>query len=77
MASYRQARKQGRPVLGTHLPGAEATRVLNALLEEGYLKAEIAAWLGHRHPWLHWHDPAGVTLRTVLRLRVIQRQRCS
>lgn len=77
MARYRDAQRHGRPVLGTHVPAAEASTLLRALLEEGFLKAEIARHLGHRWPVLHWHQPAGVTLRTTLRLRVISRRLCS
>lgn len=68
---YRQAHRVGRPPLGTHVPGTEAARVIAALLEEGYLKAEIATWLGHRCRVLHFSD--GVTLRTTLKLRRLQR----
>lgn len=54
--------------------------MIASLLEEGYLKRDIATWLGHQRPVLHWRRvngrPAGVTLRTTLRLRVIQRRQC-
>jgi hypothetical protein len=77
-ASYRSARRAGRPPLGAHVAGTEAARVIASLLEDGYLKRDIATWLGHRRPVLHWRRvngrPAGVTLRTTLRLRVIQRR---
>lgn len=76
-ARYREARRSGRPVLGAHVAGQEATRIVVALVEEGYLKREIAAWLGHRGPSLQFHAGAGVTVRTVLRLRAIQRRVCS
>jgi hypothetical protein len=77
MARYRHAQRHGRPVLGTHVPGTEARQLLAELIEEGFLKAEIARWIGHKWPWLHWHQPEGVQPRTVLRLRVIQRRVCS
>lgn len=76
MASYRAAYRRGRPPLGIHVAGAEAARILQALREEGFLRAEIATWLGYRWPTTPLPQPAGVTLRTVLRLRVIQRRLC-
>ena len=63
-------------MLGAHVAGTEAARVIAALLEEGYLKREIATWLGHRWPVLQFHTGAGVTVRTVLRLRAIRRRVC-
>jgi len=63
-------------VLGAHVAGAEAARLVAALLEEGYVKAQIATWLGHRWPVLHCHRRDRVTLRTTLRLRVIRRRVC-
>lgn len=50
--------------------------MIAALVGEGYTKAQIATWLGHRWPVLHWRAGAGVTLRTTLRLRAIQRRVC-
>ena len=78
MTTYRAAQHAGRPVLGAHVAGTEAARVIAALVEEGFLKAQIATWLGHRWPLLHAVDRRGgaVTLRTVLRLRAIQRRVC-
>lgn len=61
-------------MLGAHVAGTEAARIVAALLEEGYLKRQIAIWLGHRWPVLH--PRPGVSLRTTLRLRVIQRRVC-
>lgn len=75
-ARYRQARRAGRPVLGAHVAGTDAARVIAALLAEGYLKREIAIWLGHQRPLLQFRAGAGVTVRTLLRLRVIQRRVC-
>lgn len=74
MTAYRAAKRARRPVLGTHVDGGEAGRLITALLEEGYLKKDIAVALGHKHPVLHWRAGAGVTLRTTLRLRVIKRR---
>jgi len=77
-AQYRQAARAGRPPLGAHVAGTEAARVIAALVAEGYRKGQIAAWLGHRRLVLHWRvvngKAAGVTVRTVLRLRAIQRR---
>lgn len=81
-AHYRAARRDGVPVLGARVAGTEAARIVVALLEEGYLKREIATWLGHRWPALHWRiirqRVAGfetmttrVTVRTVLKLRAL------
>jgi hypothetical protein len=75
-AQYKQAARAGRPLLGAHVAGTEAARVIAALVDEGYPKSQIATWLGHRWPVLHWRRGAGVTVRTVLRLRVIQRRVC-
>lgn len=75
-ASYRAATRAARPPLGAHVAGREAARVVAALVDEGYTKAMIASWLGHRWRVLHWRRGAGVTLRTVLRLRLIQRRVC-
>jgi hypothetical protein len=79
-ARYREARKVGRPLLGAHVAGTEAARLIAALVEEGYLKREIATWLGHQWPVLHWGGvpgkAAGVTVRTTLRLRAISRRVC-
>lgn len=61
-------------MLGAHVAGTEAARIVAALLEEGYLKRQIAIWLGHRWPVLHLRP--GVSVRTTLRLRVIQRRVC-
>lgn len=73
--AYRARRRAGRPVLGAHVAGTEAARVVAALLEEGYLKRQIACWLGHRWPVLQLRGR--VTVRTVLRLRRIQRRVCA
>jgi hypothetical protein len=75
-ARYREARRAGRPLLGAHVPGTEAARIIGALVQEGYLKQEIAAWLGHQRRALQFRRGAGVTWRTTLRLRVIQRRVC-
>ena len=72
--TYRTAQRAGRPLLGAHVAGREAARVVAALVDEGYLKAEIAAALGYRWRWLPWRVGAGVTVRTVLRLRTLQRR---
>ena len=76
-AQYKRARRAGRPLLGAHVAGDEAARVVAALVAEGYRKAEIATWLGHRYRFLHYHAGAGVTVRTVLRLRAIHRRLCA
>jgi hypothetical protein len=80
-ARYRQARRVGRPLLGAHVAGAEAARLIAALVQEGFLKREIATWLGHQWPVLHWGGvhgkAAGVTVRTTLRLRAISRRVCT
>jgi hypothetical protein len=60
-------------VLVVHVAGREASRIVAALVAESYPKTQIAAWLGHRWPVLHWRRGAGVTVRTLLRLRAIQR----
>lgn len=73
--AYRAKAKAGRPVLGTHTDGKEATRIVAALVEEGFLKRQIAIALGHRWPMLHLRDR--VTVRTTLRLRVIERRLCA
>lgn len=81
-AQYRAARRADCPPLGARVAGTEAARIVVALLEEGYLKREIATWLGHRWPALHWRimrsRVAGfetmttrVTVRTVLKLRAL------
>jgi hypothetical protein len=75
-ARWREARRVGRPLLGAHVAGTEAARLIAALVQEGYLKREIATWLGHRWPVLHWRAGDGVTWRTTLRLRVITRRVC-
>ena len=72
-AQYRQAARAGRPPLGAHVAGTEAARVIAALVAEGYRTGQIGAWLGHRRQ-LHWRRGAGVTVRTMLRLRAIQRR---
>lgn len=77
MTRYRAAQKARRPVLGTRVDGREAARIIATLVAEGYLKREIATWLGHQRPVLHWRAGAGVTVRTTLRLRVIQRRVCT
>jgi hypothetical protein len=41
------------------------------LVEDGYLKGEIATWLAHRRPLLQWRRGAGVTH---LRFRAIRRR---
>lgn len=71
---YRSAIKAGRPVLGAHVANTEAARVIAALLAEGFRKAQIAAWLGYVKRELRLR--ARVTVRTTLRLRVIQRRIC-
>lgn len=50
--------------------------MIASLLAEGYLKREIGIWLGHRWPTLQFRAGAGVTVRTTLRLRVLQRRAC-
>lgn len=77
MAAYRRAQRAGRPVLGAHVAGTEAVRVVAALVDEGYSKVQIATWLGHRWPVLHFHAGEDVTVRTTLRLRAIQRRVCT
>lgn len=68
--------RAGRPPLGAHVAGTEAARVVAALLAEDYTKAQIATWLGHRWPVLHWRAGDGVTLRTTIKLRALQRRVC-
>jgi hypothetical protein len=51
--------------------------VIAELLAEGYRKRDIAKWLGHRWPVLHWRPGARLTWRTTLRLRAIARRVCS
>lgn len=75
-ARYREARRAGRPPLGAHVAGREAARLIAALRAEGFTTAQIATWLGHLWPVLHWAAGASVTLRTVLKLRAIQRRVC-
>lgn len=80
-ARYRAARRAGRPLLGAHVAGTEAARVVAALVEEGFRKMQIGTWLGHRWPRLYFRvvrrgRVAGVTVRTVLRLRAMQRRVC-
>jgi hypothetical protein len=96
MARYRAAWRRGRPPLGSHVSGSEATRLLQVLFSEGFRKADIAILLGHQYHQhkLNWPTELvcrrrfrlvsvqrrtleGVTLRTVLRLRVIHRRACS
>jgi hypothetical protein len=76
MTVYRQRQRLGRPVLGAHVAGTEAATIVADLVDEGFLKAQIATWLGHRWPVLRFRAGAGVTLRTVLRLKAIQRRVC-
>lgn len=78
MQRYRQAIHAGRPPLGAHVAGTEAARVVAALVAEDYTKAQIAAWLGQKYPALQVprRHGADVTVRTILRLRVIQRRVC-
>jgi len=73
-ASYREARRAGRPLLGAHVASPEAARVIAALLEDGFPKTQIATWLGQ--PWLCYLRRPGdrVTVRTLLRLRAVQRR---
>lgn len=73
--AYRARRRAGRPVLGAHVAGTDAARVVAALVEEGYLKGQIARWLGYRWPVLH--PRPRVTIRLTLRLRAIQRRMCA
>jgi hypothetical protein len=63
--------------LGTHISGRRAARIIAALIEEGFTKAQIALWLGHRHPVLHWKAGARVTLRTLYAVQIIQRRVCT
>lgn len=74
MTAYRQRQRAGRPVLGAHVANTEAARLLAVLLQEGFLKAHIARWLGHRSRVLHWRPGARVTWRTTLRLRLLVRR---
>jgi len=76
MTRYRAAIRAGRPPLGAHVAATEAARVIAELIAEHYTPAQIATWLGHRWPVLQFRRGAGVTVRTVLRLRVIQRRMC-
>lgn len=74
-ADWNTARRTGRPVLGAHVAGREAARIVAALVAEGYPKQQIATWLGYRWPRLpRSYRDAGVTVRTVLRLRALQRR---
>lgn len=78
MTRYRAAIRAGRPPLGAHVVATEAARVVAELIAESYTKTQIAAWLGHRWPQIRGGclvgRGAGVTLRTVLRLRAMHRR---
>jgi hypothetical protein len=74
MTTYREARRAGRLPLGAHVAGTEAARVIAALLDEGYHKGEIATWLGYQCAVLRVLGGAGVTLRTTVKLKKLQRR---
>jgi hypothetical protein len=74
-AHWNAARRTGRPFLGAHVAGREAARIVAALVADGYPKTQIAAWLGYRCRRLSRnYTGAGVTVRTLLRLRAIERR---
>lgn len=73
-ASYRQARRAGRPPLGAHVAGTEVARLIAALREDGYTHAQIVAWLGYRGRVLHFRHRRSVTIRTLLRVRALVRR---
>lgn len=75
--AYRAKKSAGRPVLGTRTDGTEATRIVAGLLQEGFRKCQIALALGHRWPMLHFRAGRRVTVRTTVRLRVIERRLCA
>jgi hypothetical protein len=72
-------------VLGAHVAGTEAAAIVALLVDDGFLKYQIATWLGS-HANRRWRsvqvaclvdgEPAGVTVRTTLRLRAIERRVC-
>jgi hypothetical protein len=62
----------GRRPLGAHVAGTAATDTIAALVADGYTRAAMATALGHQTPRLQYRG--GVTLRTVFRLRRLQRQ---
>lgn len=78
-AHYREAARANRPPLGAHVAGTEAARVIAALVAEGFRKAQIARWYGYRRPerGLKLRLAGDVTIRTLLRLRTIQRRVCA
>jgi hypothetical protein len=70
-AGYRSAIRIGRPPLGAHVAGPEASRLVDALVTEGWSKAAIAHALGY--PSRKLQIRSGVTVRTLLRLRRLTR----
>lgn len=70
-ASYRRAIHAGHPPLGAHVAGPAALAVVADLVADGWTKAQISYALGHDWPRLQVAD--GVTWRTLLRLKRLQR----
>jgi len=71
-ASYRAAIRTGRRPLGAHVAGLDVARAIAALLQDGYTRTAIARGLGLQTPLLQYRG--GVTLRTQLRIRRLQRE---
>lgn len=75
---YRERQRAGRPVLGAHVAGREAVRIVATLEAEGLTRSDIARGLGHQ-PDRSWpelaiaRDGAAVTWRTLYRLRRLLR----
>ena len=70
-ARYRSACRVGRRPLGAHVAGRDVLRAIADLVANGFSKATIARALGYQTPRLQYADR--VTVRTVLRIRRLQR----
>jgi hypothetical protein len=70
-ADYRSGIRAGRPPLGAHVANLDVDRAIARLVTEGFSKATIARALGYQTARLQYR--AGVTLRTVLRVRLLER----
>lgn len=70
-AHYRQAYHAERPPLGAHVAGREGRRLVAALVEHGWTRAQIAIALGFKWPRLRCR--VVMTQRTLCRLRRLSR----